>query len=319
MLGQALRQFILGNNYALARLARELLPVAARRIGIDPPRLQRSFRGIRALKDGAVNAHIRLEAGGRFHISVNTGFIAFVLSMLHLFCSRVAPESQRGHDPLGAPPPDLARLARTVIHRYLGLPGWFGGSVSSIKLNPLQLSLLAEVFQDVQRYAIAHELGHLVARTSARRDGVLRARCAEHADRAFSELIDAAAVQDQPGFDAFARSVKESWTDELEADRLGLEMVMELHGLAERSSIACVAVLMYLVVGYTADVYREEVLNQRCPFSPTHPPSVLRLGALYEDVIERHSADLHEGFYRQFLSWTQYVVSSAKAERSART
>lgn len=317
MFGKLLGQLILGDGHALKRLARRLLPIAAQRMGIEAAELRRRYGGIRALGDRAVNAHLRLGRGGRFHIVVNSGFIRYVLAMLYLYSSRIAAESQRGSDPLGRPPPDLARMARSCIHRYLGQPAWFGGKVSSIPLNPMQMRFFEEVFQDVQCYAIAHELGHLVAITRGAGDRPQRARCVEWAAKAFSELVDAAAARGGAGDEAFVQTVVQRWADELEADLSGLEMVMALHADHDRRSLSCIAVLMYLVLGYTADVYREQVLSARVPFSPTHPPSVVRLAVLYEDVIRRHSAHLDDRFYGQFTLWTEHIVSAAKAEGAA--
>jgi hypothetical protein len=315
MFGKLFGQFIFGNDYALSRLAKKLLPVAAQRMGIDERELARACGGIRALENNAVNAHIEMY-GGKFRIYVNSGFIGFVMSMLYLYSSRIAAESQRGSDPLGRPPPDLTRLARSSIHQYLRAPGWFGGKASSIKLNPLQLRFFEEVFHDVQCYAIAHELGHLVAMTSSPERRPHRAHCLEQAEKAYAELVDASAVEKNAEYEAGIRAVFENWADELEADLTGLEMLMSLHA-DERRSLSCIAVFMYLALGYTADVYREQVLGSRVPFSPTHPPNVVRLSVLYEDVIRRHSAYLDERFYAQFTGWTEHIVAAAKAEEAA--
>jgi len=314
MFWYTLRQLILGNNYALSRLAQQLIPISAKRIGVDAKQLKNRHGGIRALKDNTVNAHIQLDIKGRFYIYVNTGFISYVFSMLHLYCSRIALESQRSSSPLGTPSPDLARLARFCIHRYLGQPKWFGGDASSIKLDHIQLKFFDEVFQDVQCYAIAHELGHLVATTNKYSDRMQRTKCLKYAEEAFSGLIDATAVEKDASYETFAQSVKQSWAEELEADLIGMEMLMELHGSQERISLSCIAVLIYLVLGYTADVYREEVLKTTTPFSPTHPPNVVRLGVLYDDIIQRHSTYLDDQFYRHFFSWTENIVSTAKTD-----
>lgn len=300
----------ISRDFLLKGLAKKLVPYAAAQMGIESRALKTRYKGITTINDPTINAGISIDNAGNFHIAVNEGFLTYVYLMLYLFCSRIGAEGDKNINPV--PPKDLALVVKSIMHAYWVANGRFlytGGDIDSIRLTDFQRDFLYRLIMQTQRFAIAHELGHVISLDLSRKKDVPeRLTCKRKVDEFFSRFLN---DETDPRVKKYEVEIKQNWANELEADLIGLQLLLDFEGQESTGRfLACSAVHAWFVLAYTADKYYEKLHDYGTQFSSTHPPSILRLNSLHEEVMRRQDIPVDEAFYEQFLGWSTYIINS---------
>ncbi len=244
----------------------ELASAAAAVARANPKKFQKmiSFRG--ALDSSIVNASVEWNKGRNSYVVVmNGGLSRLIYLVTKLIATRVGIMGIDGQAPIS---PRNTLDSATKETRAL-MDAFFKNNIMAIDGYPVealqahQLKFIARFSHDVDRFVLAHELGHVILRES---------KWQHAAYQTMTDLCRQVTAESRA-------SLVEEWAEELAADNIGLHLTLKMHenGMDQAAAFSC-AELFFLIVRLL-DGFFYKTHGSHPPLG-THPPGDIRLHVL---------------------------------------
>ena len=293
-----------GMRQIISDFAKQLMPFAAARIGIEHRELANRFLGVRLEESHKVNGRVRsFDNWDTFEIVINLGLMIFFHKMMKVFVSTFG----FGDDEEHATERPIEPFDKTVSvckglmeafweDRLLTQGGfWFA------EFGKMQMRMTADLVHCCECSVIAHELGHVVRKLS-------KIEVAEFA--AAREIVDGY-MTFVYGLDEDAKNqMAESWTEEICADLIGLQLCLAQpntappyshwrnHRLTLYGGAEIAIILPAMLEDYDWKMRQGGPTIRISPIS-SHPPNLLRLKAIRSSN-ERPAFSEEDRLYRDF-------------------
>lgn len=257
---------------SIKNAADELLPYAANEIGVNEDELRKRFLGIRLVDEPAVNARTHFSEDKKtFKITVYVGLMMFFYKMVRLFASRVGIMDDSG--PIEKP---KIRMDKTVAMVKSLMAAFWKDPVDSegilaeesidiLSLSDSQIKWSGIILSEVERFTIAHELGHVV----------INMRKFNHRD-----------IPDLQIGRTFARNIPnipddwiEGWAEEFAADLIGLNLSLK-HGKDNITRIHIYSAADWGLLQFLMLETFYEKKTHKSYLNDTHPPANYRIAGL---------------------------------------
>lgn len=251
----------------------ELLPIAAKEIGISKNELGKRLNGRRFIFNADFNGSTSSSDGwATFDIRINLGLIQFYFHMVKIFATRIGVMETAENAAEGS----QITFDRTVQGTKDLMRAFFDGKILSheglpiIDLSKNQLIIADKILREINIFVLAHEFGHIVI----------------HAKRVGADELEAATdIVNQVLVDTFQlpegemTRVKESWSEEIAADFIGVKLSLARHNndmdrILAYSSSELFFIILNMLETFYARSYGQPTLVG------THPPSKIRLEIL---------------------------------------
>jgi hypothetical protein len=207
---------------------------------------------------GTVNAEAMLAPNGGWVIVVRSGLMMFIYELARIISSRMVAVGQDGETPFGERVPDIGVTCSLAKELFLNFALSHVPRGRDFAIAPSQMMMAHRLATAGEQFVICHELGHASLGHLARSGASVRA------------------WRSPGGFEvAF---VDKNWTEEFEADRSALNMLLALAGTNEDRLMAYAGVELFLQMCTVFEGMRAFA------GSWTHPPTQQRLVRLRDHV-----------------------------------
>lgn len=265
--GEQSEKEIIRNYEALWRgLLLELAGSAAAeaQVGVEKFSRMLTFRGV--LNSSIVNASAEWNKDRQsYMITMNGALSRLIYQVVKLISTRVGVMGIDGHKPVSP----RNTLESAIGEVRLLMDAFFDGRIMATHGYPLlelqrhQLQFIGRFSRDVDRFVLAHELGHIILMATRRQHSAYETM----ADLCRQVAMDTNVV------------VADSWAEELAADNIGLHLTLQTreNGM-DRAAAFSSAELFCLIVGLLDRFFF--VRHRSHPPLGTHPPGKIRLQIL---------------------------------------
>ncbi len=276
--------------------AKELLPPAAMKIGVDKDELEKRLKRVVIILNPWVNCFVQSSHGRKtFEIGVNTGLMTFSWHMTKLIATRFSVMGKDGHIVEDTKIP----LEKTVAAAKRLLCAYWEGQImhqhvfSVGDLSYYQVSLAGELIFDLESFAVAHELGHIVMELSRPPEHEVGVEIATVLMTKPWKEGGAAIDQRDRSARTFFNQVRQKWGKEIAADLIGLQLSLALKDNTIESAIQFWATESFFIFMDMLETFYERKYGESL-ISDDHPPSWMRLAALRLIISRDNSPELME-------------------------
>lgn len=251
----------------------ELLPIAAKEVGISKTELEKRLIGRRFVFNADLNGSTSsTDRWATFDIQINLGLTQFYFHMVKMFATRIGVMGTATNAAEGS----RITFDRTVQDTKDLMRAFFDSHLLShqgmpiIDLSKNQLIIADKILREIKIFVLAHEFGHIVIHAKGARADEL-----ESATYIVNQILMGTS---QTPEGEMAR-VKESWSEEIAADLIGVKLSLARHNNDMDRILAYSSSELFFIILNMLETFYARSYGQP-PSVGTHPPSKIRLDVL---------------------------------------